>query len=267
MNVHKLDLPRMKEGDDPVVFINYLDSALKSSKVPENEWPDLVQTRIMLVVGQNLGDVFGNEYVTLQNIKDAITYVDGKSFAVTAEAIIDTFKDGIKITPRALADKFQGLLRNLLQEAETEAKIIEKLTVACVRSTLNKELKQYRLDGNYYPPEFIIKINEWVDCKAEGKPIYQHEQRERLGMRGARESGFKKKVTCFYCGKVDHVSCECREPSCNTSLDKKNCQLTIWPTSARPDGKMVVCLTYHQNGHKSHSALRRSHESRKFRSQ
>ena len=64
VNIHKLDLPRMKEGDDSVVFIDYLDSALKRSKVPENEWLDLAQTRIMLEVGQNLGDVFGNEDAT-----------------------------------------------------------------------------------------------------------------------------------------------------------------------------------------------------------
>ena len=125
-----------------MVFINYLESALKHSKVPENEWPDLAQTRFMLEVGQNLGDVFGNEDATFQDIKDAITGVAGRSFAVTAETIFDPFKDGKKITPMALADKFKGLLRKLLQEAETEAEIIEKLMVACVRSSLNKELKQ-----------------------------------------------------------------------------------------------------------------------------
>ena len=79
--------------------------------------------------------------------------------------------------------------------------------VACVRSTLNKQLKQYNDPMEITTLQrYIIKINEWVDCRAEGKPIYQHEQREGLGMRDARESGFKKKVTCFHCRKICHVS-------------------------------------------------------------
>ena len=93
VSIQKLDLPCMKEGDDPVVFINYLESALKRSKVPENEWPEIAKTRITLEVGQNLGDVLGNEDTTFQDIKDAITGVAGKSFAATTEAIFDPFKD------------------------------------------------------------------------------------------------------------------------------------------------------------------------------
>ena len=87
VNIHKVDLPRIKEGDDPVVFINYLETALKRSKIPEAEWPELAQTRITLEVGQNIGDVLGNEDATFEDVKDAITGVAGQSFAAIAETI------------------------------------------------------------------------------------------------------------------------------------------------------------------------------------
>ena len=65
------------------------------------------------------------------------------SFASTAEAIFNPFKVGEKLKPRLLAERLNGWVKKLIQKAETEADIIEKFTVACLKSTLSQDLKDY----------------------------------------------------------------------------------------------------------------------------
>ena len=61
VSIQKLDLPRMKDGDDPVEFINYIEIALKRSKVPEDDWPEITQTRITLQAGRNISHVLNRK--------------------------------------------------------------------------------------------------------------------------------------------------------------------------------------------------------------
>ena len=165
----------MKEGNDSVEFINYPEAALKRSKIPENEWPGQAQSRITLAVGQTLGQVIGHEHTTFQDIKYAITGVSRKSFAAAAEGIFVPYKDRKVPTARALAYKLLGLLKKVTQEATNEADVLEKLMVACVRSTLNKDLKNYidQTDVSTLQ-KYPIKINEWKECRSEGKSINSH---------------------------------------------------------------------------------------------
>ena len=136
VNIHKVYLPHMKEGDDSVVFIIYLETALKFKK--------------------------------------------------------------------------------LFQEAETEAEYIEKVTIATMRSMLNKELRQY-LDPMDITTlqRYLIKINQWVQCRAEEKPIYQLEVSQRGDQKDSREHSLRKKVTWYHCGKLVHMSKECRTRLCS----------------------------------------------------
>ena len=115
-----------------------------------------------------------------------------------AESIIDPFK-GVKIlNPRALADKLKSLLKKLLQE---EAEYIGKFTVAVMRSMFNKELKQYlNLTEMTTLQCYLIKC---VQCRAEGKPVYQQEAKLRPENRDSRENTQRKKVTCYHCGNKD----------------------------------------------------------------
>ena len=114
VSISKLDLPRMKEGDDPVEFIHYLEVALKRSKVPEDEWVEIAQTRITLQVGRTIAHVLEDEHATFDNVKDAITGVAGQSFTAVAESIHDPFKGGKVLRPRALADKLKNLYKKTI---------------------------------------------------------------------------------------------------------------------------------------------------------
>ena len=259
VSISKLDLPRMKEGDDPVEFIHYLEVALKRSKVPEDEWVEIAQTRITLQVGRTIAHVLEDEHATFDKVKDAVTGVAGQSFAAVAESIHDPFKGGKVLHPRALADKLKNLYKKLFQEAENEADYIEKATVATIRSMLNKDLKTY-IDPMEITTlqRYLIKIDEWVQCRAEGKPVYQQEAKQNLEV--SRELFQKKKVTCYHCGKVGHLSRECRS---RLTSEKQTTQLTpqvqtnevsTMPkteATGRSEKKQVVCFVCHQKGHKS----------------
>ena len=56
-----------------------------------------------------------------------------------------------------------------MQEAGTEAKVLEKFTVAFFRSTLNQDLKDYLdLTETSTIQRYLVKTEEWVQCRSMG---------------------------------------------------------------------------------------------------
>ena len=104
---------------------------------------------------------------------------------------------------------------------------------------------------------YLIKINEWVECMSEGRLIYQHIARQRSEQKEGKYFSVKRKITCYPCWKLGHVSRDCRtriasETQNTTPVQTK--EVTTTPSvesSSRPDRKTVVCFTCHQKGHKS----------------
>ena len=258
VSISKLNLPKMKDTDDPVVFIRYLETALVRARIPQDQWKDHVQPQITLQAGEKIIEVLENEDSTFEDIKAALTGVDAMSFASTAEALFKPVKGGEKPVPRQLADRLKSWVKKLIQEAKTEAEIVEKLTVAFLRSKLSQELKEYLdLIETSTIPKYLIKIDEWEKCRAEGKPIYKQEESSRNTYKAARDSiGFKKLITCFHCGKVGHVSRDCRarlakELLTPTIQNQGASPAPVPPTTSKPDRKPIICFVCHQPGHKS----------------
>ena len=202
----------MKDTNDPVVFIRYLETALVKVRIPQDQWKDHVQPQITLQAGEKIIEVLENEDSTFEDIKAALTRVDAMSFASTAEALFKPVNVGEKPVPRKLADRLKIWVKKLIQEAETVAEIVEKLTVVFLMSKLSQELKEYLdLTETSTIPRHLIKINEWEKCRVESKPIYKQEESSRNTYKEARDcTEFKKLVTCFHCGKAGHVSRDCR---------------------------------------------------------
>ena len=95
--------------------------------------------------------------------------MDAMTIASMAEALFNPFKGGERPNPRQLSDRIKGWSKKLVQEAGTEAEVLEKFTVAFLRSTLNQELKDYLdLTKTSTIQRYLVKIEEWVQCKSMG---------------------------------------------------------------------------------------------------
>ena len=201
ISINKLNLPKMKDNDDPVVFIRYLETALVRANITQDQWIDHVQPQITLQAREKIIEVPENDDSTFEDIKAALTGVDANSFASKAEAIFNPFKGGGGERGREtqLADKLKSWIKKLIQEAETEAEIVEKFTVACLRSTLSQELKKYLdLTETSTIHRYLNKIDEWEKYRAEGRPIYKQESTSRNSFKETQQNmGYKKLVTCF----------------------------------------------------------------------
>ena len=125
VNINRMVLPKMGEKDDPVTIIRYLETALVRAKVPPAEWKDHVQPQLTLQAGEMIIEVLENADSIFEDIKVALMGVDAMSFASTAEAIFNPFKGGEKPSLRVLSEKVKGWVKKLIQEAETEAEIVE----------------------------------------------------------------------------------------------------------------------------------------------
>ena len=87
-----------------------------------------------------------------------------------------------------------------------EDEMIEKFSVALLRSKLSQELKNYLdLTEMSTMPRYLIKIVEWERCSTGNNIIFKQKGRPNQ-YRQAPQNSFKKSVTCFHCGKVGHIS-------------------------------------------------------------
>ena len=258
VNVNKLNIPKMKDKDDPEVFIRYLEAALVRAMVPQEDWMDHVQPQITLEAGEKIIEVLENVDSTFEDIKAAMTGVSAMTFTSTAEAMFNPLSGGEKPKPRLLADKLKRWIKKLIQEAETEAEIVEKFTVGCLRSTLSQELKNYLdLTETTTIPRYIMKIEEWEKCTAEGRLIYKQEVTSRTSYKETQQStGYKKTATCYHCGKVGHISRDCLNQLAGekqaTPSPSHGVTPALTPTNmTKTERKPIMCFNCHQAGHKS----------------
>ena len=191
--------------------MKYLEVALTRTKIPREEWKDYVQPQLTLEAGEKILTVLQDEDSTFDNIVAAMTGCTEMTFASTAETLFAPVEETDKAKPRAVADKIKRWTKKLLLEAETKEEMVDKFSVATLRSKLNQDLKNYLdLTETTTMTRYIMKIEEWSKCRGVGKSMFK-ESTFRTGYKTTQtRTGLRKQVTCFYCGKNGHISRECR---------------------------------------------------------
>jgi len=106
-------------------------------------------------------------------------------------------------------------VRRVTSDADTKEETIECVAVALMRDRLVPSLKSYvDITRRYKLGEFVSTCEEWERSQPRGTPCFR-KSRSSVTVQGRAQGNsqpypLKKPLTCFTCGKVGHMSRECR---------------------------------------------------------
>ena len=103
---------------------------------------------------------------------------------------------------------------------------------------------------------FLMVTEEWERSQPEKRHIFKQSSRFgntssfRQGQNSSYQSGSKKPLTCYFCGKIGHISKECRSQLGGDS-QKQTPAVTTPVTTPQVDRKPIVCFSCYHVEHKS----------------
>ena len=258
VNIKKLELPKMRDKDDPETLMKYLEVALTTSKIPREELKDYVQPQLTLEAGEKILGVLQSEDSTFDDIVAALTGCNTLTFAFMAEALFAPVEEADRTKPRVVNEKLKRCTKKLLQEAETAEEMIDKVAVAFLRSKLTMDLKKYLdLSETTTNSKYIMNIEEWAKCRGDSKSVFKDGSQEQGYRHSQPNSGFQRLVTCFHCGKGGHISKKCRSRLEGEKQQRVTTPDTVMGTEPQVTNKTpgnrkpIVCFSCHQAGLKS----------------
>ena len=188
-------------------------------------------------------------------IKEALLNRHVTTYAAAAEAFFSTDKGVIYNMEGQLAGyKMARWVTKMMDGAETTQDKAERVAMGALRANMVLELKMYLdLAKPTTKPEFDAVIDQWVKAQPYKRSVYKQQSGYRSGdsyklrqenNNNPYNSANRRPVTCYSCGKVGHMSKECRSKPLQLQRQTNT-------NTAPVDTKPIVCFTFSEVGHKS----------------
>ena len=166
------------------------------------------------------------------------------------------------LTPRQCMDKLCKLIEKVIKNATTEKEIQQHLAVAFMIHNLNPSLKTYvDLKGDFSGKELLSALDEWEATQLVGSKCFKTQANAYNSdtQVNGKPTFVKESVSCFYCGKLGHISKECRsriakeksQPLHSQPVIKQETPEPMTGSNIKHARKGITCFSCHQKGHKS----------------
>ena len=262
VNQHKL--PTMTDKDDVEIFLRQLEIALRTSKIPVDKWKQHLLSQLTLQAKEQVIGLLEDDDTDYDDIKKALLNRHVMTYAAAAEAFFTADKgELLNIPVQQAGDKLIRWIDKMMEGAETDRNKKERIAMGALRSYMVPELKSYMdLSKPTNKPEFDALTEQWVRSqpfrrsmyKTTGSYRYSSQARDSFGHSSTSSfasGSTKKPVTCYACGKVGHMSRDCRSKPLESH---KQTSTSISPAEVKP----LVCFSCHEVGHKSPQCPKRN---------
>ena len=254
-------LPDMKEGEDIDTFVALFEAALRANNIPQAQWTAKIHSQLNVSTKLKIQHVLQDEHATYEDIKEALLGCGNMTFSAASETLLTGDKGKVFSLPhRQCRDKLFKLTQKVLTNAVTLKDATEAIVVAIMRQNLNPTLKTYvDLKGMFDIDNFSKTIDEWEASQPTGAACFK-KLNPMLVPSAVKPVLSKKSLTCFYCGKLGHISKECRSRLGGEKSTQLAQQLLVPKTeqtdntpggNIKPAKREVTCFLCRQKGHKS----------------
>ena len=259
--MHNNKLPKMKEDDDLKLFVTLFEAALISAEVPRRDWKRCLHSQLTLNAKHKILHLLQNADSTYDELKEALMGCAAMTFGTATEAFFTGDRGKIaQLTPRQAAEKMRRWIGKVTQETDENEEALDYVTVAALRAWMVPDLKKYVDTSKINEMQSFLRIiEEWERSQTEGTPPFKKATLTSPNMTTrpgqSSQTGYKKNISCFFCGKLGHVSCDCRSRLASdkqaTPAPSHGATLGVPPATPRTERKPIVCFNCHQAGHKS----------------
>ena len=253
-------LPEMREGEDIDTFVAVFKAVLRANNIPQAQCSAKLHSQLNVTTKLRIQDVIQDEDATYDDIKEELLGCSNMTFSAASETLLSGDRGKLYSLPhRQCKDRLMKLVEKVTRNAATLKEANQAIVIAFMRQNLVPALKTYvDLKGNFASEDFSRTIDEWESTQPVGTTCFK-KQSTVASPTQSKPLLNKKTLSCFFCGKLVHISKECHS---RIASEKQTSQQqhpiveteqsdTVANTSGRPAKREITCFLCHQKGHMS----------------